>query len=226
MAIVQLSRIQHRTGNYSDLPQLANGEIGWASDQRRVFIGNDPNIFGSNPDNTEILTQHSTLSAAGDNNEVQFNNNGVIDASSDFTFNPVSGDLYISGTYTNSGADIGERYVSDKSYEPGTVLMIGGEYEVTKATKEHQLKLIGVVSTEPAYVLNAPLEHSVIVALAGRVPCKVVGKIQKGDLLTISDLPGVATSTSAPILGATIGKSLQNYDSIEVGVVEIVVGRI
>lgn len=226
MAIVQISRIQHRTGNYSDLPQLANGEIGWASDQRRVFIGNDPNVYGPNPDNTEILTKHSQISAAGTSNQVQFNKDGLLGADADFTFNPLSGDLYISGAYTNSGADLGEKYLSDQSYESGTVLMIGGEREVTIATNDKVTKLAGVVSTEPAYVLNSRLENSVIIALAGRVPCKVVGKIEKGDLLTVSDIPGVATSTATPILGGTIGKALENYDSTEVGVIEVMVGRL
>ena len=59
MAIVQISKIIHRTGSVSELPQLDIGEIGFASDEQRLFIGNDPAWVppdGNEPTNTEILT--------------------------------------------------------------------------------------------------------------------------------------------------------------------------
>lgn len=137
----------------------------------------------------------------------------------------------IEGTWTlTSGsklqatyADLAERYVSDEQYEPGTVLMIGGEKEVTLATLKGKNKLAGVVSTDPAHVLNSMAKDSVIIGLAGRLPCFVIGKIEKGDMLTISAIPGVATSTDEPI--AVIGRALENYDSDQVGKIEIMIGR-
>ena len=63
MAIIQISRIQQRTGNLAETPQLAAGELGWADDARRLFIGNDVTRAGdSTPNNTEILTQYSNIS--------------------------------------------------------------------------------------------------------------------------------------------------------------------
>ena len=63
MAIIQISRIQQRTGNLAETPQLATGELGWADDARRLFIGNDVTRAGdSTPNNTEILTQYSNIS--------------------------------------------------------------------------------------------------------------------------------------------------------------------
>jgi hypothetical protein len=120
-------------------------------------------------------------------------------------------------------ADLGERYKSDEQYEPGTVLMIGGEAEVTLATLKGKHKIAGVVSTDPAYVLNSMSTDSVIIGLAGRVPCFVIGTIEKGDMLTISAIPGVATSTDEPI--AVIGRALENYNSDQVGKIEIMIGR-
>jgi hypothetical protein len=120
-------------------------------------------------------------------------------------------------------ADLAERYKSDDDYEPGTVLMIGGEAEVTVATLKGKNKLAGIVSTNPAYVLNSMEQGSVIIGLAGRVPCFVIGKIEKGDMLTISAIPGVATSTEEPI--AVIGRALENYNSGEVGMIEVMIGR-
>lgn len=62
MAIVTISRIQHRRGYYENLPQLSAAELGWATDQRRLFIGNGPLSEGA-PEvgNTEILTEYSDI---------------------------------------------------------------------------------------------------------------------------------------------------------------------
>jgi hypothetical protein len=67
MAIVQISKIKVRTGSITELPQLDEGELGWASDERRLFIGNpiDPNNSGPQPQNTEIITQYSPTRSSG-----------------------------------------------------------------------------------------------------------------------------------------------------------------
>lgn len=108
MAIIQISRIQNRTGNIDELPQLTVGELGWASDARRLFIGNDPDVLGPNPDNTEILTQYSEIQAAGANTQVQFNQGGTFGASNAFTFNSSSNALTLTGTLAvSSNASFG-----------------------------------------------------------------------------------------------------------------------
>jgi hypothetical protein len=122
-------------------------------------------------------------------------------------------------------ADLAERYQADNSYEPGTVLEFGGDHEVTLA-REATRKIAGIVSTKPAFEMNTVLEgdNVVSIALQGRVPCKVVGKIEKGDLM-ISAGNGFAKSSDDPKLGSVIGKALQNWDGGE-GIIEIVVGRL
>ena len=82
MAIVQISKIQVRSGNIADLPQLAVGEFGWAVDTQQLFIGNDPNTIGPLPDNTEILTEYSGMSPGGSDGDIQYNNGGVFGGSS------------------------------------------------------------------------------------------------------------------------------------------------
>jgi hypothetical protein len=104
-------------------------------------------------------------------------------------------------------------------------MMIGSDEETTIATYDGRHRLIGVVSTEPAYVLNSFLEDSVIIALVGRVPCLVVGNISKGDRLTISDIDGVATRSITGEYGTIIGRALESYNSQDVGVIEIKVDR-
>ncbi|MEK9700014.1 MAG: hypothetical protein VW270_29815, partial [Candidatus Poseidoniales archaeon] len=125
-------------------------------------------------------------------------------------------------------ADLAENYVADADYEPGTVLVFGGENEVTQSTDKLSNKVAGVVSTNPAYLMNSHLEAENVtaVALTGRVPCKVIGKVEKGDMLVTSAIPGYAIASSLPQIGTVIGKALENKDDLDKGVIEIVVGRL
>ena len=61
--------------------------------------------------------------------------------------------------------------------------------------------------------------------MVGRVPCRVVGKISKGDLLVSGDLIGTAISTVFPKPGALVGKALEDYDSEDIGTIEVMVVR-
>jgi hypothetical protein len=123
-------------------------------------------------------------------------------------------------------ADLAEKYLPDAEYEPGTVVIFGGSKEITQSIQFMDRRIAGVISTAPAYRMNDEQEGGIHVALQGRVPCKVIGKISKGDMLISSHIPGVATAEEHPALGSVIGKALANYDSDEVGVIEVVVGRI
>jgi hypothetical protein len=123
---------------------------------------------------------------------------------------------------------LAENYLGDNTYEPGTVIMFGGANEVTEANKMMTTKVAGVVSTNPAHLMNADLagDFVVTVALTGRVPCKVVGNITKGDMIVTSDVPGVGVAMDNPKLGSVIGKALQDYNSTDIGTIEVVVGRL
>jgi hypothetical protein len=122
-------------------------------------------------------------------------------------------------------ADIAERYTSDQQYESGTVVMFGGEQEVTVANIPSTTKVAGIITTEPAQVLNSELENSVAIALVGRVPCRVTGVISKGDMLVVSRTPGVLTSAAVPTPGSIVAKAMEFYNSNEVGVIEVMVTR-
>jgi hypothetical protein len=123
-------------------------------------------------------------------------------------------------------ADLAEYYSADKNYPVGTVLDFGGEQEVTLAGIESN-RIAGVVSADPAYVMNGMIQcdYPVTIALQGRVQCKVKGKVYKGDMM-ISAGDGFAKATIVePKMGTVIGKALQNFDGEE-GVIEVVVGRL
>jgi len=122
-------------------------------------------------------------------------------------------------------ADLAENYQADKDYDPGTVLEFGGNFEVTLAEDETR-RVAGIVSGNPAYLMNSGLQgnHVIALALQGRVPCKVRGKIRKGDML-VSGGNGYARPTHDPKLGTILGKALEDFDGSD-GVIEVVVGRI
>jgi|APSaa5957512493_1039668.scaffolds.fasta_scaffold00631_10 hypothetical protein len=62
MAIVQISRIQHRRGLAENLPQLSHAELGWVTNSRKLYIGNGPTSSGApTVGNTQVLTEHSNI---------------------------------------------------------------------------------------------------------------------------------------------------------------------
>jgi len=125
-------------------------------------------------------------------------------------------------------ADLAEKYVADTHYEPGTVMVIGGDKEVTASSSYMDPAVAGVVSTNPAFLMNKDLtaEHVVDLALTGRVPCKVHGIINRGDMIVSGNIAGVGTSCTDPKFGTVVGKALENYNSKEVGIVEVIAGRL
>jgi len=133
--------------------------------------------------------------------------------------------IFVNSTITG-GADIAENYTADAVYNPGTVVEFGGEEEVTVSMTEGSTKIAGVITSNPAHVMNGGLKGSSIasVALLGRVPVNVIGSVCKGDML-ISAGYGFACACSQPVLGSVIGKALTNFDG-EKGSVEVVVGRL
>jgi hypothetical protein len=134
--------------------------------------------------------------------------------------------LTTGSTLNATYADLAEYYEGDTVYAPGTVLIFGGDKEVTVSSMVNDTRVAGVVTTNPAYVMNTEQTgEKVCIALAGRIPCKVIGRIKKGDLLTTSNSPGCAIKALDPKLGAIIGKALENKDTGEVGIIEIAVGR-
>ena len=134
-----------------------------------------------------------------------------------------------SGTATTARyADLAEKYLADEAYEPGTVVVLGGTEEITVTSTKDDHRVVGVVSTNPAYLMNSELEgqHPTDVAMTGRVPCKVIGIVVKGDMLVASAVPGYAIVNNDPKPGSIIGKSLENKPDSGKSTIEIIVGKI
>ena len=163
------------------------------------------NITGGNL----TLANASTITTGANTNIGYFTGNWQLTAGSRMT-----------ATY----ADLAEYYEADQHYEPATVLEFGGDKEVTLAT-DGTARVAGVVSTDPAYAMNANCQGiATPIALQGRVPTKVRGTVRKGDMM-ISAGDGYARPSLTPHMGTVIGKALENFDGIE-GVIEVAVGRL
>ena len=166
---------------------------------------------------------------------------GAITINADATTTNTAGKLvardgsgnFAAGTITATAtqaqyADLAENYVADADLEPGTVVVFGGNNEVTESSELQDTKVAGVISTDPAHLMNSECtgEHVVAVALRGRIPVKVIGVVQKGDVLITSDVPGHAmTSPSPHTVSASqmIGKAITGKTDSGNGVIEALV---
>ncbi len=127
-------------------------------------------------------------------------------------------------------ADLAEYYNGEEDYESGTVVCFGGSKEIHVSDVKCSNRVAGVVSTNPAYIMNqSQTGIPVAVALQGRVPCKVTGKCEKGDLM-VHDGQGGATAwyNVATIMkpGVVIGKAIAEKTNSELSIIEIAVGRL
>jgi hypothetical protein len=122
-------------------------------------------------------------------------------------------------------ADLAENYSADTEYQPGTVVVFGGSSEITISNISHDTRVAGVISTQPAYLMNAGSD-GLPVALTGRVPCQVQGPVAKGDRL-VNISAGIAGRFDPALgeLGCVLGKSLQDITNDQVVLIEIAVGK-
>ena len=144
--------------------------------------------------------------------------------------NTSPGNMYgawtIHGSMASTDADIAERYHADFQYDYGTVLVVGGKYEVTTTTNRAAVNVAGVVSERPAYKMNQTAGPDIshpFIALKGRIPCKVVGIIHKGDRLVTSSRPGYAEAfqegdSPNAVIGIALEDNLSDFGKIEIKV--------
>lgn len=125
------------------------------------------------------------------------------------------------GTATSARyADLAEKYLTDNVYETGTVMMVGGDKEMTAC--HFGARAIGAISANPAYMMNSALEGGQYVALKGRVPVKVVGRVNKGDRMIASD-GGCAIAGQHHTAADTFAIALESNDNTDVKLVECLI---
>jgi hypothetical protein len=207
----------YTTGSYSDpswISSIAASKVS-GTVSSATSATNTSNVAVSS-DTSTTTAYLSFVTATSGNNAVKVN--------SSITCNASLGTITAQATNARY-ADLAEKYVADGIYEPGTVLELGGSQEVTLAENETR-RIAGVVSTLPGFLMNEDCQGAfiAIIALQGRVPCKIQGPVRKGDMM-ISAGNGRARACEEPKLGQVIGKSLEDFDG-ELGVIEVLVGRL
>jgi hypothetical protein len=186
---------------------------------------NDSGTLGGDADltynkTTNVLTvngnvgvSHVSATTGTFGGNVNFNAN-IYGGIGNFTGNVTAS--YFVGTSTQAQyADLAENYTTDQIYAPGTVVVVGGTAEVTASSEGK--RAIGVISTAPAFLMNKDADGQAV-ALKGRVPCRVVGAVAKGDELVSAD-NGCAKAGDGKVFGVALETST---DTVE-RVIEIVV---
>ena len=198
------------TGNVINTPLVLNGSNILPGSNLTSNIGTSALKFSTVYANSFVgtATQADTLNVGGSYRTASIaasTSTIVARTSVDETINGINvtaGSIkanYFVGTATTAlYADLAEKYLADEEYEVGTVIMVGGDKEVTAATVGS--RPIGVVSENPAYMMNSDLVGGTYIALKGRVPVKVVGAVEKGDRLIASE-----NGTAVKVLDHHIG---------------------
>ena len=178
------------------------------------------NVTGGNLITSGVLSVNSGAGATG-----------IINAAGNGVGNIGSSTSYFNTVFAKATsaqyADVAERFAADTYYEAGTVVELGGIAEITKSTTELSENVFGVVSTRAAYLMNSGAgsdETHPPIAMTGRVPVKVVGRVNKGDRL-VSAGQGLARAAQAGEATAfnVIGRALENKTDDEIGMVESIV---
>ena len=96
-------------------------------------------------------------------------------------------------------ADVAERFEADAPMAEGAVVTVGGSAEITETTTDLSDSVFGVVSTMPAYAMNAGAGNNdshPFVAMTGRTPVRVIGEVTKGQRLVSSSTKGCARAVA------------------------------
>jgi hypothetical protein len=167
------------------LPGVDNtSDIGSTTFKFATVYANSFNGPATQSDSLNVGGTYRTAAVAATANTV-----AIRDASGNLAAN------IFNGTATSAQyADLAEKYLPDAEYSVGTVVSVGGSKEITASSTGDQA--IGVISENPAFMMNKDLEGGVYVALKGRVPVKVAGTVIKGQRLVAAN-DGTAVISSA-----------------------------
>ena len=200
-----------------------------------AYLGNEPDVIKTAETVTNVANNSTDETVYLVFSDAQ-GATTTLETDTNLTYNPSTNLLTTAGNVTASHfvgtatqaiyADLAENYQADDTYEPGTVLVFGGSAEVTATNKTHDTRVAGVVSTNPAYLMNKDSGNTSL-GLTGRLPCLVKGPVDKGTLLVTSATPGVAQALNDAYYkpGCVIGKSMNTLTDSSIELIEVAVGR-
>jgi hypothetical protein len=194
------------------LMELANGTTGTPANDAGLVIerGDSNNAFiGFDESEDKFIVGTGTFTGASTGNLTI--TTGTLVAN-------IEGNL--TGTATAAQySDVAERFAADTTYEPGTVVALGGAAEITAVNEEASDEVFGVISSldQAAFKMNGGAgtdETHPYIAMTGRVNVKVIGTVNKGDRLISASVPGYARAATKAECTAfnVIGRALTNKD--------------
>jgi hypothetical protein len=167
---------------------LGSASLGWSNVYATNFTGE-----ASKAATLRVGSDFRAASSSATNNTV-----AVRDATGNIAANLFQG-VATQARY----ADLAEKYTTETDLPAGTAVAVGGEAEVQPANASNHC--IGVVSTDPAYMMNSEAEGQYI-GLKGRLPVRVKGAVSKGDAVyAMAD--GVCTTIATT---AIVGIALES----------------
>jgi hypothetical protein len=205
------------------LQQGASGGSAWADVTGKPTFAN----VATSGDYNDLTNTPSISSSGITGNIAPVTNDAFNLGSSSYKFANIYATTF-TGTSTQAlYADVAERFHSDLAYQPGTVVRLGGEAEIMAEMEEASDEVFGVISTQPAHLMNAGAGTDIThpaVAISGRVPVRVIGPVRKGQRL-ISAGNGLARGAERhEITGLNIiGRSLEDKITDNEGIVEAIV---
>jgi hypothetical protein len=195
------------------VPTTGSDQIAYADDPNLRYIpssgtlyansivtsgsGSSGNITGANVISGITLSASGTVYAGTVSVSGTVTASGIINGAGNGVGNIGSSTTYFNTVFAKATsaqyADLAEHYETDNTYNPGTVVVFGGEKEITTTTVRADARVAGAISTQPAYLMNSEAV-GLPVALRGRVPVKLIGPVTKGDSLITSTQAGFAES--------------------------------
>lgn len=199
-------------GSTTVLATIANGKIVYVTSSVVVINANIPVNIVVGSDNYPFQSRFPTGIAPG----ITF----AIDSGTEYVLKGRA----ISASY----ADVAERYAASEPCVPGDLVEIGGNNEIRKTSSVATKNVLGVISTSPALRMNDDAgsdETHPLVALLGRVPCRVTGMVNKGDRIVASNINGVGmAATGEENYVSIIGRAVESKTNFEIETIEIIVG--
>jgi hypothetical protein len=214
---------------------LVSGAVNFGSSGNRITTVYATTFNGALTGNADTASVATAVTASANNtaNETVYvtfvdGTTGTqgIETDTNLSYNPSTNTLttgIFSGTASAAQyADLAENFRPDTSYAPGTIVALGGAEEITAVNEELSSNVFGVVSSRPAYLMNSAQEGGAPVAVAGRVPVRVVGMVNKGDRLVSAGNGMARAAHEDESINAfnVIGRAIQTKTTMEEGTVE------
>ena len=191
-----------------------------------MYANGDPISFAGTYSNSNVAAYLPTYNGNILTNQTQAS---TLTTGANTTAGSITGNwtLTTGSRLTATYADLAERFESDAPYEPGTVVELGGEAEITAVKYELSEDVFGVVSDNMAFLMNngaGDNETHPAVAMTGRVRVKTLGTVRKGQrLVSAGEGYARAADNGESTAFNVIGRALEDKTTTDLGTVEAIV---